>query len=125
MACAATLASIEVCQEENLLEAATELGDFILGKLHEIQKRHKIIGEVRGKGCLLGLELVKDLETKEPFVEAGQLVYQKAFSKGLSWIPSGQNLRMSPPLIMPKEVAAKALEIIEESITETEKHFGY
>ena len=84
MACAAALASIEVCEEENLLQAAQELGAFILAKLKKMQKRHKIIGEVRGKGCLLGMELVKDLDSKEPFIEAGNMVYQKAFSKGLA-----------------------------------------
>ena len=86
---------------------------------------HKIIGEVRGKGCLLGIELVKDKNTKEPFAEAGNKVYQKAFSKGLAWIPAKQNLRMSPPLILEEELAAKALDIIDESITEVEKEFGY
>jgi 4-aminobutyrate aminotransferase-like enzyme len=79
---------------------------------------------VRGKGCLLGIELVKDRETKEPFTKAGNLVYQKAFSKGVAWIPAGHNLRMSPPLIMTEEVASKAIDIIEESIAETEKELG-
>ena len=125
MACAAALASIEVCEEENLLEHATVLGDHILKKLKQIQGRHKIIGEVRGKGCLLGMELVKDLNTREPFTAAGRMVYQKAFAKGLAWIPSGHNLRMSPPLIMPEEVADKALDIIEQALDETERHFGY
>lgn len=125
MACAAALASIEVCEEEDMLERATVLGEFILTKLRQIQGRHKIVGQVRGKGCLLGMELVKDLHTKEPFIEAGKMVYKKAFAKGVAWIPSGHNLRLSPPLIMPKEVAEKALSIIEEAIDETEKYFGY
>jgi 4-aminobutyrate aminotransferase-like enzyme len=90
-----------------------------------MQQDHKIIGEVRGKGCLLGMELVKDKETKEPFAEAGNKVYQKAFSKGVAWIPAKQNLRLSPPLIMEEEIAAKALDIIDEAITEVEKEYGY
>jgi 4-aminobutyrate aminotransferase-like enzyme len=69
----------------------------------------------------LGVELVKDKATKEPFDEAGKLVYQRAFSKGLAWIPAGHILRMSPPIIMPEDVAHKGMEMIEEAIAETEK----
>ena len=90
-----------------------------------MMERHPIIGDVRGKGCLLAIELVKDRETKEPFAEAGSMVYQKAFSKGLAWVPSGHILRLSPPMILDDEIALKGLDIIEEAVAETEKHFGY
>jgi 4-aminobutyrate aminotransferase-like enzyme len=90
-----------------------------------MENKYAIIGEARGKGCLLGLELVKDKTTKEPFDEAGKLVYQKAFKKGLAWIPAGHILRMSPPLIMDDDVALKGMDIIEESIHETQKELGY
>ena len=86
-----------------------------------MKEEHAIIGDVRCKGCLMGVELVKDRQTKEPFVEAGQMVYQKAFRKGLAWIPAGHILRMSPPLIMQEDVAAKAMDIIDEAIGETAK----
>ncbi len=125
MACAAALASIEVIQEEKINERAAHLGNILLRRMKEMQTRHAIIGEVRGLGCLLGIELVKDRTTKEPFDQAGVLVYQKAFRKGLAWIPAGHTLRLSPPMIMQEEVALKGLEIIEESIAETEKELGY
>lgn len=125
MAAAAGLASLEVIEDEAIVEKSAKLGDFILKQLKKMQDNHKIIGEVRGKGCLLGMELVKDLKTKEPFVEAGNKVYQKAFAKGLAWIPSKNNLRMSPPLIMEEDLAAKALLIIDEAVTEVEKEYGY
>ena len=83
------------------------------------------LSDVKGKGFLLGIELVKDKQTREPFEEAGKLVYQKAFRKGLAWIPAGHILRMSPPLIMDQEHAAKGMDIIEEAIAEVEKEFGY
>ena len=121
MACAAALASIEVIEEEDLCRRSAELGDFLLKRMHKMKDTYKIIGDVRGKGCLLGIELVKDRETKEPFPEAGRMVYQKAFGKGLAWIPAGHILRMSPPLIMEEKEAGKAMDIIEESISETEK----
>ena len=68
---------------------------------------------------------VKDRETKEPFPDAGKMIYQKAFSKGLAWVPSGHILRLSPPMILDDDAANKGLDIIEEAIAETEKHFGY
>jgi len=121
MAAAAALASIEVIEEEDLVNRSAKLGEFILRRLKDMQSRHEIIGEVRGKGCLLAIELVKDRKTKEPFEEAGKLVYQKAFQKGLAWVPAGHILRLSPPIVMEEEVAAKALDIIEEAISETER----
>jgi 4-aminobutyrate aminotransferase-like enzyme len=125
MACAAALASLEVIEEEDLVNRSARLGEFILSKLKEIGSRHKTVGEVRGKGCLLAIELVKDRTTKEPFEEAGRLVYQKAFRKGLAWVPAGHILRLSPPIVMEEEIAAKALGIIEEAIEETERELGY
>jgi 4-aminobutyrate aminotransferase-like enzyme len=125
MACAAALASIEVIEEEDLCARSAHLGEILLRRMKEMEAHHPIIGEARGLGCLLGIELVKDKATKEPFEEAGKLVYQKAFKKGLAWIPAGHILRMSPPLIMEDDVALKGLSIIEEAIYETEREFGY
>ena len=125
MACAAALASIEVIEEEDLLENSTRVGEYFIKRMNQMKENHPIIGDVKGKGMLLGLELVKDRVTKEPFEEAGKLVYQKAFRKGLAWIPAGHILRMSPPIIMDEKYAEIGLQIIEESITEVEKEFGY
>ena len=125
MACAAALTSLEVMEEEGLLEHALELGDYFTRRMAQIKEAHPIVGDVRGLGCLLGIELVKDRETKEPFEEAGKLVYQRAFQKGLAWVPAGHILRMSPPIVMQPELAAKGMDIIEEAIAEIEKEFGY
>jgi len=94
-------------------------------RMNKMKDEHPIVGDVKGKGFLLGIELVKDKKTKEPFEQAGKLVYQKAFSKGLAWVPAGHILRMSPPLIMDEKYASLGLDIIEESITEVEKELGY
>ncbi|HOF89990.1 MAG TPA: aminotransferase class III-fold pyridoxal phosphate-dependent enzyme, partial [Armatimonadota bacterium] len=125
MACAAALASIVAMEEEGLLEHALVLGDYFEQRMAQMQADHPIIGDVRGKGCLLGVELVKDRATKEPFTEAGKLVYQKSFQKGLAWVPAGHILRMSPPIVMSLEVAAKGMDIIEEAIAEVEREYGY
>jgi len=125
MACAAALASIEVIEEEGLLEHAKELEDLFRRKMADWTTKYAIVGDTRVKGCLMGVELVKDKATKEPFDEAGKLVYQTAFRKGLAWIPAGHILRMSPPIIMPNEVAERAMDIIEESIAEVQRKLGY
>ncbi len=125
MACAAALASIEVIEEEDLCQRSAHLGQVLLKRMKEMESIYPIIGEVRGLGCLLGIELVKDKTSKEPFEQAGRLVYQKAFRKGLAWIPAGHILRMSPPMIMDDDVALKGLAIIEEAIFETQREMGY
>ncbi len=124
MACAAALASIEVIEEEGLLEHVRVLEEFFAPRLEKIKDEHPIVGDVRCKGCLMGVELVKDRDTKEPFDEAGREVYQRAFRKGLAWIPAGHILRMSPPLIMTLETAARCMDIIDEAIGETERALG-
>jgi 4-aminobutyrate aminotransferase-like enzyme len=121
MACAAALASIEAIQEENLLERSLHLGDLAIKRMEKMKAEHAIVGDVRTKGCLMGIELVKDKKTKAPFNEAGKMVYQKAFAKGLAWIPAGHILRMSPPIVMDDDVLMKGLNIIDEAIGETEK----
>ncbi|HEY3416278.1 MAG TPA: aspartate aminotransferase family protein [Armatimonadota bacterium] len=125
MACAAALASIVAMEEEGLLDHALVLGDYFDKRMAQMKAAHPIIGDVRGKGCLLGVELVKDRATKEPFAEAGKLVYQYAFQQGLAWVPAGHILRMSPPIVMDVEIAAKGMDIIEEAIARVEKEFGY
>jgi len=125
MACAAALASIEVIEEECLLENALRLEDYFIKRMEKMKREHKIIGDVRAKGCLLGIEMVRDQQSKEPFDEAGKMVYAKAFRKGLAWVPAGHILRLSPSIIMDKEVAAKGMDIVEEAIYETEKELGY
>ncbi len=125
MACAAALASIEAIIEEGLLENAQRLGDYFTTRLAGMKDDHPIIGDVRCKGCLMGIELVKDRTSKEPFDDAGVFVYQNAFRKGLAWIPAGHILRMSPPIVMDLDAAAKCMDIIDETIGEAEKTFGY
>jgi 4-aminobutyrate aminotransferase-like enzyme len=124
MACAAALACLEVIEEEGLLAHAQKLGAFFEERLANMKDKHPIVGDVRCKGCLMGVELVKDRATKEPFDAAGVSVYQKAFRKGLAWIPAGHILRMSPPIIMDLDVAAKAMDIIEDAIGETEQELA-
>jgi 4-aminobutyrate aminotransferase-like enzyme len=125
MACAAALASTEVIEEENLLDHALHLGEIAQKRMERMKAEHKIVGDVRAKGCLMGIELVKDKASKTPFDKAGELVYQKAFRKGLAWIPAGHILRMSPPIVMDDATLLKGLDIIDEAIGETAKELGF
>jgi 4-aminobutyrate aminotransferase-like enzyme len=72
----------------------------------------------------MGIELVKDRVTKEPFPQAGDLVYQLAFEKGLAWIPAGHILRMSPPIVMDVDTLLKGLDIIDEAIGEAARQLA-
>ena len=125
MGCAAALASLEVIEDEGLLDHVKELENLFTARMSGWTEKYNIVGDCRVKGCLMGVELVKDKTTKEPFTKAGKLIYQRAFAKGLAWIPAGHILRMSPPIVMPNDVAQKAMDIIEESIAEVENELGY
>lgn len=124
MACAAGYATLTVFEEERILENVNRVGIYIMGLLEKLKASHHIVGDVRGKGLLLAMDLVKDRTTREPFVEAGKMVYEKAFAKGLAWIPAGNILRLAPPLIIDEILAGRAIEIIDEALTETEKYIG-
>ena len=125
MACAAALASIEAIEEEGLLDNAARLEEYFCRRLAKMLAEHPIVGDVRCKGCLMGVELVKDRLSKEPFAEAGEFIYKEAFRRGLAWIPAGHILRMSPPIVMDLDAAAKCMDIIDEAIGVAEAHFGY
>jgi 4-aminobutyrate aminotransferase/4-aminobutyrate aminotransferase/(S)-3-amino-2-methylpropionate transaminase len=124
MACAAGLSTLEVFEEEGILENVEAVSTFMVRELERMMEEHRIIGDVRGKGLLLALELVRDRTEKQPFNEAGEYIYRRAFEKGLAWIPAGNILRIAPPLIMTEKLASRALEIIDESVTDAESHFG-
>ncbi|MCL1896015.1 MAG: aspartate aminotransferase family protein [Clostridiales bacterium] len=121
LACAAATAAIDVILEEGLVENSARVGETMFKQMEKIMERHPLVGDVRGKGLFLGMEIVKDRESKEPFPEAGIAIFKKAFEKGVAWIPANENLRITPPLIMTEEVALKGLDIIEEAIYEVEE----
>jgi 4-aminobutyrate aminotransferase-like enzyme len=125
MACAAALASLKVIEDEGICEHVTAVGGVLLDRLAELQKEHEIIGEVRGKGFLMGIELVKDRATKEPYVEAGTRVYREAGRRGIAWVPAGHILRLAPPLVMSEQDGLRGIDIIEDAIRAVERELGY
>jgi 4-aminobutyrate aminotransferase len=118
--CAAALATLEVIEEEHLLDHAREVGVFALERMEEMKERFPIIGDVRGIGLLLGIELVKNRTTKEKATEEAEAVLYHCLSKGLSFkLTMGSILTLTPPLTITREEMGRALEIIEEGLEQT------
>jgi len=121
VACAAAMAVIDIIKEERLLENAARQGEYIMKRFKEAQESLELIGDVRGKGLMIGVELVKDRKTKEPAVEERDEVMRRSWKKGVAIIGCGAStLRIAPPLTITRELVDTALDIIIESIKEVE-----
>lgn len=119
VACAAALACLDVIEEEKLLERSRRLGDQALGRLREMQTRHSLIGDARGLGLLLGVELVTDRATKARAIDAAEAVMYKALERGLSFkISMGSILTLAPPLTIQEDDLFRGLDIIDHCLTE-------
>jgi 4-aminobutyrate aminotransferase len=103
------------------MQNAQELGEYTLDALTEIMTRHTTIGEVRGKGLMIGVEMVKDRESKEPAGELRDAVIEGAFKRGLIGLGSGKSsIRLAPPLNISRELIDEGLMILEDALTEVE-----
>ncbi len=119
VACRAALAVLDIFEEENLLERSDALGKKLRVRLDELQKEYEIIGDVRGMGPMLALELVKDRETKEPAVEEAKALVKFCFDKGLILLSCGSFgnvIRTLMPLVITDEQFEKGINIMEEGI---------
>jgi 2,2-dialkylglycine decarboxylase (pyruvate) len=123
MPAAAGLAVLDVLAEENLVDRAAKLGGYLTDRLRELQERHEQIGDVRGRGLLVGLELVEDRGTKEPANELGAAVTAECLRLGLSMnIVKGDGsqrncLRLAPPLTITTEEIDLAISILDTALT--------
>jgi 4-aminobutyrate aminotransferase len=116
VACAAALATIRLIKE-SLLANATEVGARMMQCLCALQSKHRLIGDVRGKGLMIGIELVRDRQTKERATTERDRLVEECFRRGLLVLGAGRNtLRLSPPLILTREQADTAVAIIDESL---------
>ena len=121
---AAAVAVIEIIQEENYLEKAEKLGAHLKEKMESLQETHKIIGEVRGQGMMLGLELVRDRTTKEPAIQEILQVMEICREKGLLIGKGGLDnnvVRLQPPLELTTEQIDEAYSILDEALSMAEK----
>ncbi|CAB49584.1 leucine/methionine racemase [Pyrococcus abyssi] len=118
----AALAVIEEIEEKNLLRRAEKLGNHAMKRLKKMMDEHELIGDVRGIGLMIGVELVKDRETKERAIEETQKVIERAFELGLIVTHfNGNVLRIEPPLTIEEETLDEGLDILERAISEVEE----
>jgi 4-aminobutyrate aminotransferase len=124
ISCAAALATIDLIKNE-YLENAAVMGEYALDALEEIQARHPSMGDVRGKGLMIGVEFVKDKQTKEPAKEISDRVVELTFERGLLMLSCAKSvIRVAPPLSISKSEIDEGLKIFEESVTLAEKEAG-
>lgn len=118
---ASAMATLDLIQG-GLMANAQKVGEYIFSKINDWPNRFKIVGDVRGKGLMIGVEIVRDQHTKEMAQDLRNKVVVGAFHRGLLTLESGENsIRVSPPLIIDEEQADCAIHILEESIREVEK----
>ena len=117
LGCAAALATIECIEADGLLAHARELGAFAVARLNEMKQRHRLLGDVRGIGLLIGVELVRDRATKEPATDEAEAVMYECMNRGLSFKVSGGNvLTLTPPLVITRGQMEEAMGIVEAAI---------
>jgi 4-aminobutyrate aminotransferase len=113
----AALTTIEIIEDENLVENARKVGDMALARLNDMKKRHALIGDVRGRGFLLGVELVIDRASKAPAKLAAETVMYAALERGLSFKTTmGNVLTLTPPLVTTEAQMTKALDVLDECL---------
>jgi len=118
---AAALATIGLLEREYLTNSA-RMGDYILRQLSGWPERHRIVGDVRGKGLMIGIEIVRDQKTKERAQDLRNRLIQAAFHKGLLVLGAGYNsLRLAPPLMIDEVQADFAVRTLDQIITEVER----
>jgi 4-aminobutyrate aminotransferase len=118
---ASALATMDLI-EGGYMENARKIGDYIFGRINDWPSQFKIVGDVRGKGLMIGIEIVRDQKTKEKSVTLRDAVIDKAFRKGLLLLSAGENsIRVSPPLLIDQEQADFAIQTLEDCFREAEK----
>ena len=117
VACAASLATIKLLRD-GLIRNAEVVGAHLLAGAKALMDKHRIIGEVRGRGLMIGIELVRDRATKERATTERDRLVRECFARGLLILGAGQNaIRLSPPLVLTQEQADTALRVLDEALT--------
>jgi 4-aminobutyrate aminotransferase len=121
LACEASLATLDLL-EKGLMTNAARMGKRLLSKLKKLKKEYPIIGDVRGLGLMIGVEMVKDPETREPAAKEVDEIVQRAFQRGLLLLPCGENvIRFCPPLVVNSREVDTAVEIFGQLLSDFRK----
>jgi 4-aminobutyrate aminotransferase len=116
VSCAAAIATIKVLKT-GLIRNADIVGAHLIGRLRELMDKHPIIGDVRGKGLMIGVELVRDRQTKERATRERDRLVQAMFQRGVLVLGAGRNaVRFAPPLVFTKEQADSVVDIFDEAL---------
>jgi 4-aminobutyrate aminotransferase/(S)-3-amino-2-methylpropionate transaminase len=121
LSCVAALKTLEIIERDKLLDRATELGKYAMSRLTAMSDKYSLIGEVRGLGCAIGIEFVKDRETKEPAEKEVARIRQKCLERGLIMLSAGafhNVLRLMFPLIIKENELERGLSILDNAIKE-------
>jgi 4-aminobutyrate aminotransferase len=122
LALASAIATLDVIQQEGLLAKAEATGDYIMDRLRQMQLNHPSIGDIRGRGLMVGIEFVEDQITKKRASVLRTAVIEHSFDKGLLVIPCGPNVvRMTPQLNISRDLVDEGLHLFEEALTIAER----
>lgn len=125
LAAAAGLATLEIILKENLVKNAERVGTVMLSRLDALKEKYRFVGDVRGKGLMLGIELVKDRATKEPLPkEMTRALFQECLTRGLVAMCYSHIIRINPPLIIREDTALKGLAILDEAMGVMARRWG-
>jgi len=125
LAAAAALAALEILLEEGLVENAERVGKVMLAGLEALKEKYRCVGEVRGKGLMLGIELVRDRRTKEPLGKTvTQALYQECLRRGLVAMAYSHTIRINPPLVITEDTALAGLAILDEALGAVVREHG-
>jgi 4-aminobutyrate aminotransferase-like enzyme len=126
---AAACATLDVIKEENLLEKCKKIGEYLTNRLKELQNKYEIIGDIRGPGLMIGVELVKNRDTKEPANDITNAIVKEAINDGVIFGESlfkglGNVLKIKPPMVISETQADVVLEVLEKHLKKHTKLLG-
>jgi 4-aminobutyrate aminotransferase len=122
LSCVAASAVIDTIKENRLLENATKQGAYIMKRLNELKEQSEIVGDVRGKGLMIGVEIVESKESKNPASKKAAEIMMRSWKRGINVITCGTStIRIAPPIIITRELIDSALDIVEDVTKEVEK----
>ena len=125
LASAAGLAALEIILKEDLVEQSNRVGAVMLAELHRLKEKYRTVGEVRGRGLLLGVELVEDRQTRKPLDKAiTRDLYLECLRRGLVAMTYAPTIRLNPPLVITEETARAGLAILDEALGVVLKRHG-
>jgi 4-aminobutyrate aminotransferase len=125
VAIAAALATMDVLEREGIANAAA-MGELCFSRLREWPARHPIVGDVRGRGLMIGMEIVADQLTRQPAPALRDRIVELAFEQGLLLLGCGEtSIRLAPPLIINHHETTIGLDIVEQCITQVEQEHAH